>query len=365
MALPIREQAKYWGIAGALILLALWAMGDVLLPFLVGGGIAYFLDPVADRLQRAGLSRVAATSVITILALLVMVALVLAVIPTLISQLTALVNAAPEIAKRMQAFLVERFPELQDSTSTVRQTLAQIGGFVQSKGAELAQTALTSALSFLSAVVFIVVVPVVAFYLLLDWDNMVARVDQLIPRDHVETVRRLGREIDGVLAGFVRGQLSVCLVLGTYYSVALMIAGLQFGLIVGAIAGTITFIPYVGAIVGGVLAIGLALFQFWGDWVSIGIVAAIFAAGQFLEGNILTPRLVGKSVGLHPVWLLLALSAFGTLFGFVGMLVAVPVAASLGVLTRFAIGQYQASLLYRGLDVGEAGAADKAPRDVP
>ena len=350
MALPIREQAKYWGIAAAVAFALFWFLGDVLLPFLVGGAIAYFLDPVADRLERLGLSRVAATSVITILMLMVVVALVLAVIPTLISQLTALVNAAPEIARRLQAFLVERFPELQDNTSTVRQTLAQIAGFVQSKGAELAQTALTSALSIFSALLFIVVVPVVAFYLLLDWDNMVARIDSLLPRDHVETVRRLGREIDAVLAGFVRGQLSVCLSLGTYYSVALMLAGLQFGLIVGAIAGAVTFIPYVGAIIGGVLAVGLALFQFWGDWVSIGIIAAIFAVGQFIEGNILTPRLVGKSVGLHPVWLLLALSAFGSIFGFVGMLIAVPVAASMGVFTRFAMGQYQASQLYRGLD---------------
>ena len=355
MALPISQQAKYWGVAAVVAFALLWFLGDVLLPFLVGGAIAYFLDPVADRLQRLGMSRVAATSVITILMLLVMVALVLAVIPTLISQLTALINSAPEIAKRLQAFLTERFPELQDSTSTMRQTLAEIGAFVQSKGADLAQTALTSALSILSAVIFIVVVPVVAFYLLLDWDNMVARIDSLLPRDHVQTVRHLGREIDGVLAGFIRGQLSVCLVLGTYYSVALMLAGLQFGLIVGAIAGAVTFIPYVGAIIGGILAIGLALFQFWGDWVSIGIIAAIFAAGQFFEGNILTPRMVGKSVGLHPVWLLLALSAFGSLFGFVGMLIAVPVAASLGVFIRFAIGQYHASLLYRGIDEPQDG----------
>src|SRR5690606_14547790 len=150
--------------------------------------------------------------------------------------------------------------------------------------------------------------------------------------------------------GFVRGQVSVCLILGTFYSVALMAAGLDFGLIVGAIAGLITFIPYVGALIGGALAIGLALFQFWGDWLQIGLVAGIFAVGQFLEGNVITPRLVGKSVGLHPVWLLFALSAFGTLFGFVGMLVAVPVAAAIGVLARFGIGQYLGSRLYRGLD---------------
>ena len=200
-----------------------------------------------------------------------------------------------------------------------------------------------------------------AFYLLLDWDNMVARIDSLVPRDHAPVVRQLAGEIDRVLAAFVRGQLSVCLVLGSYYAMALMLAGLQFGLIVGAIAGAITFIPYVGALVGGILAIGLALFQFWGDWLSIGVVAAIFAAGQFLEGNVLTPKLVGKSVGLHPVWLLLALSAFGSVFGFVGMLVAVPIAASMGVLTRFAVGQYQRSLLYRGLDRDED--ADETEKD--
>jgi predicted PurR-regulated permease PerM len=193
-------------------------------------------------------------------------------------------------------------------------------------------------LGLISALVFVIVVPVVAFYLLLDWDHMVARVDQMLPRDHAPVVRHLAAEIDRTLAAFVRGQLSVCLVLGAYYSIGLMAVGLQFGLVVGAVAGTITFIPYIGALFGGALAIGLALFQFWGDWVSIGAVALIFGFGQFLEGNVLTPRMVGKSVGLHPVWLMFALSVFGSIFGFVGMLVAVPVAASIGVLMRFGLG---------------------------
>jgi predicted PurR-regulated permease PerM len=205
-------------------------------------------------------------------------------------------------------------------------------------------------MSLISVVVFIVVVPVVAFYMLLDWDHMVERVDSWLPRDHAPTVRMLANEIDRVLAGFVRGQVSVCVILGTFYSIALMLAGLQFGLVVGAIAGAITFIPYVGSLVGGILAIGLAMFQFWGDWWSIGVVAAIFAFGQFFEGNILSPKLVGGSVGLHPVWLLFALSAFGSVFGFVGMLVAVPVTAIIGVLARFAIGQYRESVLYRGVE---------------
>ena len=348
MALPTSHQVSYWGIAALVFFLVIFALSDVLLPFIVGGAIAYFLDPVADRLERAGLSRAAATSVISLAAVLLVVLLVLAVIPTLVNQLTALVNAAPDIMKRLQGFLLERFPDLADSTSTIRQTLAEIGVAIQSRGAELAQGVLSSALGVISIVLFIVVVPVVAFYLLLDWDDMVAKIDGMLPLDHAPTIRRLAREIDMVLAGFVRGQVSVCLALGTFYAVALMAAGLQFGLIVGAIAGAITFIPYIGSLVGGALAIGLALFQFWGDWVQIGIIAAIFAAGQFIEGNILTPRLVGKSVGLHPVWLLFALSAFGTIFGFVGMLIAVPVAASIGVLTRFAIERYRASLLYQG-----------------
>jgi predicted PurR-regulated permease PerM len=364
MALAAKDQIRYWGIAALVFLLLLWVLGDVLLPFIVGGAIAYFLDPVADRLERLGLSRAAATTVISLVALFLVILLVLAVIPTLVNQLRALVNAAPDIAKRLQVFLLERFPDLADSTSTIRQTLAEIGAAIQARGGQLAQGVLSSALGVISVFVFIVVVPVVAFYLLLDWDEMVQRIDAMLPRDHAPTIRRLAREIDAVLAGFVRGQVSVCLALGTFYAVALMAAGLQFGPIVGAIAGAITFIPYVGSIIGGTLAVGLALFQFWGDWVQIGIIAAIFAVGQFIEGNILTPKLVGKSVGLHPVWLLLALSAFGSVFGFVGMLIAVPVAAAIGVLTRFGVEQYQASLLYRGTEAlaDKAKAPDPRPR---
>ncbi len=349
MSLPIKDQAKYWGVAGLLFFVALWYLGSVMLPFLVGGAVAYFLDPVADRLERAGCSRVMATSIISAFALLAVVLVVLAVIPSLVKQLSALIDSAPAIFGRLEAFLMERFPQLSDETSTVRQTLADIGTAIQAKGGAVVQGLLTSALGLISAIVFVIVVPVVAFYLLLDWDHMVARVDQMLPRDHAPVVRHLAAEIDRTLAAFVRGQLSVCLVLGAYYSIGLMAVGLQFGLVVGAVAGTITFIPYIGALFGGALAIGLALFQFWGDWVSIGAVALIFGFGQFLEGNVLTPRMVGKSVGLHPVWLMFALSVFGSIFGFVGMLVAVPVAASIGVLMRFGLGHYQSSKLYMGL----------------
>lgn len=350
MALPVRDQLKYWGIATVLFAAALWFLGDVLLPFIVGGAIAYMLDPVADRLERMGLSRVLATTTISLVALLIIVLMAVLIIPLVVEQTIALFKFAPELFQRLQGFLAERVPSIADEDSTLRQSLASIGSTIQSRGAELVQSIFSSALGVVNAVVFLVVVPVVAFYLLLDWDHMVERIDHLLPRDHAPRIRAIAKEIDETLASFVRGQLTVCAILGTFYAVGLAIVGLQFGLVVGVIAGLISFIPYVGALVGGALAIGLALFQFWSDPIWIGAVAAIFAAGQFLEGNILTPKLVGESVGLHPVWLLFALSAFGTLFGFVGMLVAVPVAAALGVIARFGVGQYQVSRLYRGLD---------------
>jgi len=349
MALPVSKQLQYWGIAAAVFFVVLWALGNVLLPFVLGGAIAYFLDPVADRLEKLGASRAAATAIITVVALLTFVILALLVIPTLVQQFVLLFETAPQFAREISAFLSERFPGALEEGSTLRTTLASLGETIQARGGELLNSVITSAASVINVIVLFVIVPVVAVYLLLDWDRMIAQVDTLLPRDHAPVVRRLAGEIDKTLSAFIRGMGSVCLALGTYYAVALMLAGLQFGLVVDFTAGLLTFIPYLGALIGGALAIGLALFQFWGDWLHVGIIAAIFVVGQVAEGNVLTPNLVGSSVGLHPVWLLLALSVFGALFGFIGMLVAVPVAAALGVLARFLVGEvYQDSLLYRG-----------------
>ncbi|MEP1537108.1 MAG: AI-2E family transporter [Paracoccaceae bacterium] len=363
MALPAQDQLRYWGIAAAVFFVVLWFLGNQLLPFVLGGAIAYFLDPVADRLERLGASRALATAIITFAALLVFVIMALLVIPTLVHQTVTLFNTAPELASNVGRFLTENFPSLLEEDSTLRKSLNSVGETVQSRGAALLNTALSSAAGLINVVFLFVVVPVVAVYLLLAWDRMVERIDELLPLDHAPTVRRLAREIDQTLASFIRGMGTVCLILGTYYAVALWVVGLQFGLVVGFVAGLITFIPYLGALIGGVLAVGLALFQFWGgteivngetitvarDWFSIGMVAAIFGLGQVIEGNVLTPKLVGDSVGLHPVWLIFALTVFGTLFGFVGMLVAVPVAAALGVLVRFIVSQYVESRLYRGV----------------
>jgi predicted PurR-regulated permease PerM len=202
--------------------------------------------------------------------------------------------------------------------------------------------------SVLNVLSLIVVTPVVAFYLLVDWDRMIAKVDSWVPPRHRPTVRGLAKEINGAISGFIRGQALVCLLLGSWYAVALWLTGLNFGFLIGMIAGFLSFIPYVGSLTGLVLSVGVALVQFWPDWLMIGAVLAIFFSGQFVEGNILSPKLVGEAVGLHPVWLMFALFAFGSMFGFVGLLLAVPLAATAGVLARFGLRQYLASPLYAG-----------------
>ncbi len=349
MALPIRDQMKYWGIVTLVSFIVLWILGNVLLPFVLGGAIAYCLDPTADWLEKHGFNRVMATITITLIASIIFVAAALLVVPTLVQQLVGLVDILPQLFQDLRTFLTERFPALLDSESQLSKSLLSMGDTIQSKGGELLNRLLSSAAGLVNIVVLIILVPVITFYLLMDWDRMIAEIDRLLPRDHAPVIRELGGKINATLAAFIRGQGLVVLILGTYYALALMLVGLQFGLVVGAVAGLISFIPYGGAIVGGALALGLALFQFWGEWVWLGAVVAIFFFGQFFEGNILTPKLVGSSVGLHPVWLIFALSVFGSLFGFIGMLVAVPVSASIGVVVRYSIGRYQDSRLYQGV----------------
>ena len=350
MALSAPQQFRYWSIGAVATLFVLWLLSGVLLPFVTGMAIAYFLDPSADKLEKLGFSRVVATSIITFIGLFAGFLMIALLVPQLVTQLAALVAAAPDYFAQAQDVLVSRFPSLLDETSTSRGALDGFVASIQERSGDLANAVLASAFSVVDAVVFIVIAPVVAFYMLLDWDRMVATIDSWLPRDHRHTLRELARELDSVMSGFVRGQLTVCAILGTFYAVALMLVGLQFGLIVGLIAGLLTFIPYVGSLIGGGLSIGLALFQFWDSPEWIVVVAIIFAMGQTLEGNFLTPKLVGGKVGLHPVWLMVALSAFGTLMGSTGMLVAVPVAACIGVFSRFGLRQYLDGRLYQGLD---------------
>jgi predicted PurR-regulated permease PerM len=346
---------EYYWIGGAVAAFAaLWYLGDVILPFVIGAAIAYLLDPVADRLERWGCSRALATALVMIGAALVIALALLLVIPLFLQQTVALVAAIPEIVRDFRAFVEMRAPDLFDATSPARAAVEQALSALQGQAGQFAQGILASVNSLIGVILFLVVTPVVAFYLLLDWDRMVRSLDNLLPRRDAGTIRQLAGEIDRALAGFVRGQFTVCVILGVFYALALMLVGLDFAIVIGLVAGLLTFIPWVGSITGGVLSIGLALFQFWAEPWRIALVAVIFVAGQFAEGNVLTPKLVGGSVGLHPVWLLFALSVFGALFGFVGLLVAVPVAAMLGVLVRYAIARYREGRFYRG---GGDGAA--------
>ena len=348
MALTARQQVGWWSGGLALFLVFLYFLGGALVPYLVGMGMAYFLDPVADRLEKSGMSRMAATLAIMLVALVVFLIGVLLVLPFVVAQVAAAVQAAPGLFETVRDLIVARFPDIMSEDSALRQSLSAAQGRLQEWALGLTKALVSSSLAIIDIVLLVVIAPVVAAYLLYDWDNMVAKLDSWLPLDHRETIRGLARQVDATLASFLRGQMTVMIFLGTFYSVGLMVVGLNFAVAIGLFAGLISFIPFVGTFLGGGIALSLAVFQFWGEWYWIGAVLAVFVAGQFIEGNFLTPNLVGSSVGLHPVVLMFALSAFGSLFGFVGLLVAVPVAASLGVLARFGVGQYLHSRLYQG-----------------
>jgi predicted PurR-regulated permease PerM len=352
--MKLQRQVLFWlGVLAAFILI-LFVLRDMLLPFVAGMALAYFLNPITDRLERFGFNRIVATVLVIGCFVLIFVLAAILLAPLLGSQIFAFIQRLPGYVTRLQEVVMteenkewlqrligDRLPDLQKS----------LGDFV-GQGASWLGTFLLSLWSggraIISVFALIVITPVVAFYLLYDWHKMINKVDSWLPRQHRTTIRALAGQIDNTLAGFLRGQASVCLILGAFYAAALTLTGLNFGLLIGVTAGLISFIPYVGSLTGFVIASGVAVAQFWPDWIWILTVPAIFMVGQFFEGYILSPKLVGESVGLHPVWLMFALLAFGYLFGFVGLLIAVPVAAVIGVLLRFALAQYLASPLYTG-----------------
>jgi predicted PurR-regulated permease PerM len=354
--MTLQRQVIFWIVALAAAVLMLALFRGVLLPFVAGFALAYMMDPLADRLQRIGLGRLGASLIILILFVLLFIVALMVIVPLLGQQLGEFVERLPSYVARLQQLAVEQggplierlggskaLSDMQTSVGNlISQGLAWMGTFLQ--GLWSGGQALLGIFSLL------VVTPVVAFYMLIDWDRMVGTVDSWIPMRHRDTVRVIARDIDKAIAGFVRGQALVCVILGTFYAVALTMLGLNFGAMIGMTSGLLSFIPYVGSLTGLILSLGVAIVQFWPDWTLIAATLGIFVFGQFVEGNILSPKLVGESVGLHPVWLMFALLAFGSLFGFVGLLLAVPLAAAIGVIARFALQQYLTSPLYRGAD---------------
>ena len=348
-----RKQAMFWLLAIVFCVGFLWVFRSILLPFVAGMALAYFLDPVADFLERLGLTRLVATVLIVFFFIMVFIFSLAFFVPLLTNQAYAFAEYAPTLVKRLQEMIASTESKwLREIIGTDGSSLQDTVNKVMGQGVGWVSTVLNQIWSSGKALVdvlsLLIITPVVAFYMLYDWDNMVAKVDNWLPRDHSQTIREIMSDINSAIAGFVRGQGTLCLILGAFYGISLSVLGLNFGLLIGMFAGLISFIPYVGSVTGLVISVGVALVQFWPDWIPVVIVVGIFVVGQFVEGNILQPKLVGESVGLHPVWLMFALFAFGTLFGFTGLLIAVPASAAVGVIVRFALSHYLKSELYRG-----------------
>lgn len=357
-----REKGWFWGavLLGAFALIYL--LRDVLGPFVAGAAVAYLLDPTCDKLEEKGLSRALATTLVTVVFFLVALAVLGLAAPLLLSQIFDLLQRIPDIVAGIEAKLA---PLLEIVRARIDGGELDVAGSLGAVGGDLAQwigrivggvaSGFGAAFGVLS---FLLITPVVAFYLLRDWDRMIATIDSYLPLAYRETIRAQAREVDRTLSGFVRGQATVCLLLGLFYGIGLMLVGLDFGFVIGLMTGFVSFIPYVGMLLGVVLGMGVAIAQF-DSVLPIALVAAVFAVGQVLEGNFVTPNLVGDKVGLHALWIIFALLAGGALFGFVGVLLAVPVAAVIGVLVRFFLGQYRDSRYYR---FGAEPAADPEGR---
>jgi predicted PurR-regulated permease PerM len=364
--MTLTRQMTFWVLTLLVGIVALWVLREILLPFVAGMALAYLLDPLANRLERLGVNRLVASLIIIGAFVLMFVVLILIFVPLLMGQLGAFIEKLPGYVSRLQALAMDPNREWLRKIVGDGVADAQIGDLVK-QGAGWTAAFLKSLWSggqaLLSIFSLVVVTPVVAFYLLSDWERMVATVDNWIPLHHRDTVHGLVREMNDAIAGFVRGQTAVCLILGSFYAVTLTLTGLSFGLLIGLASGIITFIPYVGSMTGLVVATGVAIAQFWPEYTPILTVLGIFFVGQFLEGYVLSPKLVGESIGLHPVWLMFALFAFGYLFGFVGLLIAVPLAAVIGVLARFALRRYLASPFYTG-ELTTAGPVGFRPPEV-
>ncbi|MGH7072720.1 MAG: AI-2E family transporter [Stellaceae bacterium] len=345
------QQFLFWAGGLIVLLLLLYLLSPIMLPFVAGGIIAYFLDPAVQWMARGRLPRWLATTIVLALFGLALIVLIALIVPLLRLQATELIRQLPILFAQASTLLddatralAKKVPEAD--VQRLRMALGGSVGDIMSWAIRQVQTLLTSGVALANLLSLVFITPMVAFFLLRDWDRIVAKIDDWLPRDKLDTIREQARLVDAMLAGYIRGQLLVCLALGIYYTAALTAVGLEFGLILGILTGLLTFIPYVGFTTGLALAAGLGLIQFgWGMnfiWVLI-----IFAIGEVLESSVLSPSLVGQRVQLHPVWVIFALLAFGTLFGILGVLIALPAAAVAGVLVRFALGHYMASPLYR------------------
>ena len=339
-----------WLIIFFVFFYLLYVLRSVLMPFVAGILLAYLLDPMVDKLQKFKMSRLWATLLVCFLVVLIVLPAIGLFLGMLENQLSLLLQATPKYlglimdkVRPMLQNLAEKFPDLKGG-NLEEMVKGNIGNGLKIVGKVLGGL-LSNGFALINLISLILITPVVTFYMLRDWDIFVGKFEGLLPKKSKKGIMETMSEINVIIAGFIRGQLSVCLILGLFYSIGLKLVGLELGLLVGFIAGIISFIPYVGSITGFVLGCVLAFAQY-GDMQHVMYVIGVFLVGQFLEGNFLTPKLVGESVGLHPVWVMFALLAGGVLLGFLGLMLAVPLAAIIGVLVRNAIKRYKLSSLY-------------------
>ncbi len=359
--ISLERQLLWWAAALAVMAALAHALGAILTPFVAGTVLGYLLNPVADRLQAAGMSRLGATLILLVVFIFIVISAALLITPVLSRQLEGFIASLPGYVGTLQGLLSEWSEKLtahyneflqkyemgaSAPTIDLQKYVGDLVGDWSSLAADFARSLVSRSVAIINVVSVIVVTPVVAFYMLLDWDSMLAILDEMVPPRHRAEARELARDIDKAMSGFLRGQSAVCMFLGSWYALGLTLIGLNFGFLIGVIAGVLSLIPYVGSITAFVLSISIALVQDWPGWRLPLEAIAVVGVGLFLDGNVLSPRLVGASVGLHPVWLMFALFAFGALFGFVGMIVAVPVAAAAGVILRFFARRYRQSEFY-------------------
>lgn len=357
---PIRRQLRFWLIGGVVVIALMYMVKAILLPFVAGLAVAYFLDPAVDKLEERGMPRTAATALVTGVFFAILIVIIITLYPVLQAQVVGFAINVPAYIERIRDFVWPLVEEGRNALSMagiqipdsdqMREAAVNISGDVVAWGGKVLNRFWSGGLALFNLLSLLFITPIVAFYILRDWDNMVARIDDLLPRDSADEIRQQALLVDQALAGFVRGQATVALTLGIIYAIGWSIAGLEFGLVLGLGTGVLAFIPYVGAAMGFCVALLVALAQFGFDPVHLAMVIGTFAVAQTLDASFLTPKLVGGRVGLHPVWVVFALLAGGALFGFVGVLVAVPTAAAIGVLVRFGSSRYQNSHYYFGLD---------------
>ena len=348
------SNSERWLILAGTILagILVYLLQPILMPFLVGALLAYLGDPLVDRLEARRLPRWAAVSVVFIVLLLVILGLLVLLMPVIGAQIDTLRDLVPRMLNWIQRTGIpwienELRVDLSDHVRLDQLGTALAGHWQQTGDIATAvvQRVSTSGLALLALLANVALIPVVTFYLLRDWDVLVARIRDLLPRRSEPTVSALTRECDDVLGAFLRGQFLVMVSLGAIYAIGLWLLGLNLALLIGTVAGLLSIVPYLGTIIGVAAALLAALFQFGDLWHLVG-VAAVFIVGQTLEGTLLTPMLVGDRIGMHPVAVIFAVLAGGQLFGFVGVLLALPVAAVIMVLLRHAHAQYKGSRLY-------------------